>query len=261
MDRMRAVHGLPPRRLSSTPVKAPPKGELRRCSSLGSSGFEDCKADLMNSDALAVRNDALKNKVSIQDAEEERHVFADVWPCGGYHFEGQEILTKPFPESKQPYDKRSYQDEDSASEVSQSDDAEGKSVLSTAESTLIEDKEEQDRVVFDDNDTWNDQEASVVTTAGDSNATARESPPPQRTLLRKVAVLDKGTVTGSTNQKSDPPPASELMTKLFPSLKPKTQNAPVPPAPESKHPQEESGETDVQSFNHIFLFDWTLILI
>ncbi|TWW80401.1 Centromere protein J [Takifugu flavidus] len=229
MDRMRAVHGLPPRRLSSTPVKAPPKGEIRRCSSLGSSGFEDCKADLMNSDAL-------KNKVSVQDAEEERRVFADVWPCGGYHSEGQEILTK---ESKQPYDKRSYQDEDSASEASQSDDAEGESVLSTAESTLIEDKDEQDRVVFDDNDTWNDQEDTVV-------PTARESPPPQRTLLRKVAVLDKGAVTGSTNQKSDPPPASELMTKLFPSLKPKTQNAPVPPAPESKQPQEESGQS-VQS--------------
>lgn len=231
MDRMRAVHGLPPRRLSSTPVKAPPKGELRRCSSLGSSGFEDCKADFMNSDAL-------KNKVSVQDAEEERHVFPDVWPPGGCPFEGQEILTKPpFPESKQPYDKRSYQDEDSASEVSQSDDAEGKSVLSTAESTLIQDKDEQDRVVFDDNDTWNDQEDSVVTTVGDGNAPARDSPPPQRTLLRKVAV------TGSTNQKSDPPQASELMTKLFPSLKPKTQNAPVPPAPESKHLQEESGES------------------
>lgn len=255
MDRMRAVHGLPPRRLSSTPVKAPPKGELRRCSSLGSSGFEDNKADLMNSDAL-------KNNVSVQDAEEERRVFADVWPCGAYHFEGQEILTRPsFPESKQPYDKRSYQDEDSASEVSQSEDAEGKSVLSTAESTLIEDKDEQDRVVFDDNDTWNDQEDSVVTTVGDSNATARESPPPQRPLLRKVAVVDKGAVTGSTNQKSDPPPASELMTKLFPSLKPKTQNAPVPPAPESKPPQEESGETDVQSFHHIFLIDRTLILL
>lgn len=208
----------------------------------------------MNSNSLAVKNNALKNKVSVQDAEEERHVLADVWPCGGYHFERQETLTEPsFPESKQPYDKRSYQDEDSASEVSQSDDAEGKSVLSAAESTLIEDKDEQDRVVFDDNDTWNDQEDSVVTTAGDSNATARESPPPQRTLLRKVAVLDKGAVTVSTNQKSDPPPASELMTKLFPSLKPKTQNAPVPPAPELKHPLEESGETDVQSFNHIFL--------
>lgn len=232
MDRMRAVHGLPPRRLSSTPVKAPPKGELRRCSSLGSSGFEDGKADLMNSDTL---------KNGVQDAEEERRVFPEVWPCGGYPFEGQEVLTKAsFPESKQPYDKRSYQDQDSASEVSQSDDAEGKSVLSTAESTLVEDKDEQGGVVFDDDDTWNDQEDSVVTTAGDSSATARESPPPQRPLLRKVAV------TGPTNQTSDRPPASQLMTKLFPSLRPKTQNAPVPPAPESKPPQEESGGTDVR---------------
>lgn len=199
-----------------------------------------------------MRNDAL-NKVSIEDADEERHVYADVWPCGGYNFEGQEVLTKPpsFPEANQPYDKRSYQDEDSASEASQIDDGEGKSDLSTAESTLIEDKDEQDRVVFDDNDTWNDQEDSVVRTPVDSNTTARGSSPPERTLLRKVAVLDKGAFTSSTNQESHPPPASELMTKLFPSLKPKTQNAPPPPAPESKQPQEETGETDVYFFNHV----------
>lgn len=199
-----------------------------------------------------MRNDALKNKVSIEDAEEERYVSADVWPCGGYNLEAQEVLTKPpsFPEANQPYDKRTYQDEDSASEASQFDDGEGKSDLSTAESTLIEDKDEQD-LVFDDNDTWNDQEDSVVGTPVDSNTTAKGSSPPERTLLRKVAVLDKAAVTSSTNQELHPPPASELMTKLFPSLKPKTQNAPLPPAPESKQPQEETGETDVYFFNHI----------
>lgn len=238
---MRASQGLPPRRLSSTPVKTPPKGALRRCSSLGSGGFEECKDNLLNSGAFAVRNSALKNKVSIEDAKEERQVYADVWPCGGYHFEGQEVQTKPpsFPESNQPYDKRSYQDDDSASEVSQSDDAEGRSVISTAESTLIEDKDEHSRVVFDDNDTWNDQEDSVVATAGNSGEPGGSSPP-EHAPLRKVAV------TGSTNQESGPPPASQLMTRLFPSLKPKAQNAPLPlpPAPESKNPQEVPGEID-----------------
>lgn len=229
MDRMRARQGLPPRRLSSTPVKSPPKGALRRCSSLGSGGFEKCKDTLANSGAFAVRNNALK------DAKEDRHVYADVWPCAGYTSEGQDVQTEPpsFPEANQPYDKRSYQDHDS--DVSQSDDAEGKSVVSTAESTLIQDKDEHDGVVFDDNDTWNDQEDSVV---GDSDAPARGSPPPERAPLRKAAVA------ASANQESDPPPASQLMMRLFPSLKPKAQNAPLPlpAAPPPKSPQEETGE-------------------
>lgn len=238
---MRASQGLPPRRLSSTPVKSPPKGALRRCRSLGSGGFEEHKDNLLSAVAFAARNRALQNKVSIEDAKEE-HVYADVWPCAGYNFEGQEVQTQPpsFPELNQPYDKRSYQDDESASEVSQSDDAEGKSVTSTAESTLTEDKDEHNRVVFDDNDTWNDQEDSVVATAGNSDATARGSSPQEHAPLRKVAV------TGSANQESDPPPASQLMTRLFPSLKPKAQNAPLPLPPEATNPQEETGEVDRQ---------------
>lgn len=241
MDRMRASQGLPPRRLSSTPVKSPPKGSLRRCSSLGSGGFEECKDNFLNSGASAVGNNALQHKGSTEDAKEERRVYADVWPCGGYNFEGLEVHSEPplFQELKQPYDKQSYQDDDSASEVSQSNDAEGQSIISTAESTLIEDEDEQNRVEFDDNETWNDQE-SGVTTAGGSDATAKGSSPPQHAPLRKVAV------TGSTHQESDPAPASQLMTRLFPSLKPKAQNAPLPlpPAPESKHPQEDTSESD-----------------
>lgn len=234
---MRASKGLPPRRLSSTPVKSPPKGALRRCSSLGSGGLEGCRDNLVNSGAFAVRTDALRKRVSIEDAEEERRVYAEVWPCGGLQFEGQEVQTKPpsFAEPKQPYDKRSYQDDDSDSEVSQSDDAEGRSVASTAESTVTEDKDENDRVVFDDDDTWNDQEDSVVVVAGNSG-----SSPPEGAPLRKA------DGSGSTSQESDPPPASRLMMRLFPSLKPKAQNAPppLPPAPEPKDPQEETGEID-----------------
>lgn len=187
-----------------------------------------------------MRNNALKHNVSIEDAKEER-VYAEVWPCG-YNFEGQEVQSKPplFPELTQPYDKRSYQDNDSASEASQSDDAEGKSLISTAESTLMEDKDEHNRVVFDDNDTWNDQEESVAAIAGSSDATARGSSHPERAPLRKVAV------TGSASQESDPPPASQLMERLFPSLKSTAQKAPLPlpPAPESTNPLEETGETD-----------------
>lgn len=239
---MRASKGLPPRRLSSTPVKSPPKGAARRCSSLGSAGLEGCQDNLVSSGAFAVRTTALQNRVSVEDAEEERHVYADVWPSGGFPLESREVQTKPpsFAESKQPYDKRSYQDDDSASEVSQSDEAEGRSAISTAESTLTEDKDENNRVVFDDDDTWNDQEDSVVAAAGNGAATAVGSSPPEGAPLRTVAG------SGSTNQEFDPTPASQLMMRLFPSLKPKAQNAPLPPpsAPEPKDPQEDTGETD-----------------
>lgn len=288
MDRMTAAGGLQPRRLSSTPIKSPPRGALQRRSSVGRSGFAECKSSSMNSDAFVLRDDTLKNKVSIEDKEEQdsgredRHGNSGVSSCGGSDFEDQEVVVKPplfpstlcFPaQSNQPYDKRSYQDEDSsrdsASEVTQDDDAESDSVLSNAESTLTEDKDgHQDRVVFDDNDTWNDLEDTVGGTPNDSRgvskATANGIPPPERTLMRKVAVskvveLDKGTVIGSTNQEPDPPPPSQLMTRLFPSLKPKAQNAPLAPpppaaasvAPESKKPEVETGETNTCSLFNI----------
>uniref|UniRef100_A0A3Q4H659 Uncharacterized protein n=1 Tax=Neolamprologus brichardi TaxID=32507 RepID=A0A3Q4H659_NEOBR len=113
------------------------------------------------------------------------------------------------------------------------------SVHSNSEdSTLIEGKDgEQGRVVFDDDDTWNDLEDTAIGTADESKElspiskpTAREISPPQKTLLRKVAVskgveLGKATGIGSVSLEPDHPPASQLMTKLFPSLKPKAQSS------------------------------------
>lgn len=277
MDRLKAAKGLQPRRLSSTPIKSPPSAALRRCNSVGNSGFVKCKSSSMKSNVFVARDDALKNKVCMEDKEEQesqredRHRNSDVSSCGGSDFEDQEVVVQPplfpsticFPtQSNQPYDKRSYQDEESgnesASEVPHDEELEGDSVLSNAESTLTEDKD-VDRVVFDDDDTWNDLEDSAVGTPNDSRevskATASRISPVERTLLRKVAAskvveLDKGTVIGSANQEPDPPPASQLMTRLFPSLKPKAQNAPLPPpplpaasvAPEPKKPDPETGE-------------------
>ncbi|XP_070770408.1 centromere protein J [Enoplosus armatus] len=292
MDRLQAARGPHPRRLSSTPIKSPPRGALQRCSSVGSSGGLARKSSSMNSEALVakMRDDALQNKVSFEDKEkldsgrEDKDENCDVSSCGGSEFEDQEVTVRPplfpstlcFPaQSNPPYDKRSYQDEDSfkdsASDMTQVDDEESDSVLSNAdESTLIEDKDRQKgRVVFDDNDTWNDLEDTAVGTANDSRgvcpvskAIANGISPPERTLLRKVAVskvveLDKGRLIGSANQEPDTPPplppASQLMTRLFPSLKPKAHNALLPPpppaasvAPESKRPEEETGQ-QVQS--------------
>ncbi|XP_041806721.1 centromere protein J isoform X2 [Chelmon rostratus] len=280
MDQLQAARGLHPRRLSSTPIKSPPRGALRRCSSVGSGGGLAYKNGSMHSDVVVVkiRDDTLKNKASIEDEEEQdsgredEHKNSDVSSCGSSEFEDQEVVVKSplfpsplcFPaQSIPPYDKRSYQDEDScrdsASDVTQVDDGESDSVLSKAdESTLIEDGQ-QGRVVFDDNDTWNDLEDTTVGTTSDSRgvskATASGISAPERTLLRKVATskaveLNKGTVTASANLEPEPhspPPASQLMTRLFPSLKPKAQNAPLPPPPAaSKMPDMETGQ-QVQS--------------
>lgn len=285
MDQLVAARGLHLRRLSSTPIKSPPRGARQRCSSSSSnsSGGLACKSSSVTSDAIVVkmRDDALKNKVSVEDKDkqdsgtEDKHENYDVSSSGGSEPEDQEVVVRPlvfpstlcFPaQSNPPYDKRSYQDEDSCrdsvSDVTRGDDGESDSVLSHAdESTLIEDKDgQQGRVVFDDDDTWNDLEDAAVSAASDSRgvspvskATANGISPPARTLLRKVAVskvveLDKGTDPPASS--SPPPPASQLMTRLFPSLKPKTQNAPLPPppaasaAPESKKPEEETGETN-----------------
>ncbi|KAM7380102.1 hypothetical protein PAMP_003419 [Pampus punctatissimus] len=280
---LHGAKGLHQRRLSSTPIKSPPRGALQRCSSLGSSGGMACKSSSVNTEAFVakIRDDALKSKVSIEDTEEhdDKRENSDVSSCGGSQFEDQEVVVKPpmFPStlcfpapSNPPYDKRSYQDEDScrdsASDVTQGDDGES----NTDDSTLIEDKEgRQGRVVFDDDDTWNDLEVTAVGTANDgrgvspvSKETVNRISPVERTVLRKVAVskvveLDTGMVAGSASQEPDPPPppppaASQLMTRLFPSLKPKAQNAPLPPpavtfaTSESRKAEEETGQ-QVQS--------------
>nr|XP_046259671.1 centromere protein J isoform X2 [Scatophagus argus] len=284
MDRLQAARGLHTRRLSSTPIKSPPRGAVHRCSSVGSSGVVACKSSSTNFNGFLVRDHTVKNKVSTEDEEEhdsgseDRQRNSDVSSCGVSEIDDQEVVVEPplFPSTlcfpaqpNPPYDKRSYQDGDTSDET-QVDDGESDSVLSYAdESTLIEDKDgQQNRVVFDDNDTWNELEDTAVSAANEitrlPKLTAIGISPPERTLLRKVAVskivgVDKSTGIGSAHQEPDPPPpASQLMTKLFPSLKPKAQNAPLPPppppaaaaaasvSPESKMPEVETGQ-QVQS--------------
>ncbi|GAA6219153.1 centromere protein J-like [Lates japonicus] len=278
---LQAARGLHHRRLSSTPIKSPSRVALQ------SSGDLTCKSNSVTSEAFVarIRDNTLKDKVSMEDkgqdsGGEDKHTNSDLSSCGGSEFDDQEVVVKPplipstlcFPaQSNPPYDKRSYQDEDScrdlASDVTEDGDGESNSVLSnTDDSTLIEGKDgQQGRVVFDDDDTWNDLEETPVHPPNNnrgvspvSEATNNSVSPPERTLLRKRAVskvveLHKGTVIGSTSleQAPPPPPASQLMTRLFPALKPKAQNLPLPPpatsvAPESKKPEEETGQ-QVQS--------------
>lgn len=282
MDRLNAARGLKPRRLSSTPIKSPPRNARVRRTSLGGSGFVEHKGSSMNTNSAMVRDEVLVNKVRLEDKEEEdsgreeEHRDSDASSCGVSDLEDQDVVINPplFPSTLcfpaqpyQPYDKRSYQDpsRDAASDGTQDDEAESDSVLSNAESTLTEGKGgQQDRVVFDDDETWNDVEDTLIGTSGDSGgvfqASANKTSPPERKLYRNVsraAEMDADTITRPANQEPDPPPTppSQLMVKLFPSLKPKAQNAPpaLPPAPpppaapESKKPEVETGEINTCS--------------
>uniref|UniRef100_A0A3Q3K887 Centromere protein J n=1 Tax=Monopterus albus TaxID=43700 RepID=A0A3Q3K887_MONAL len=271
---LQAARGLHQGRLSSTPIKSPPKEVLQRPSSVDSGDDLLCKSSSVTLEAFVAKvgYDPLKNKVSIEDKEKQD---SDVSSCGGSEFEDQEVAVKPpsfpsticFPaQSNPPYDKRSYQDDDvcrgSASDVTQGDD-DSDGVLSNGdESTLIEEKDgPQGRVVFDDDDTWNDLEDPPVgpPSRGFSPVSkASGISHPEQTLLGKVPVskfveLDKDTVTSSAKLKLDPPPASQLMTKLFPSLKLGAQSAPLPSplasvAPESKRSEGDTGETNTCRF-------------
>ncbi|XP_035507558.2 centromere protein J isoform X2 [Scophthalmus maximus] len=278
---LHAPQGLYQRRLSSTPIKSPPGGELQRCRSVGSDIGLARDSGSVKSEAFVakVRDDAFEDKMRTEDKEGSDN--SDASSCSGSEFEHQEGAVEPplfpstlcFPTSPNPpYDKWSYQDEDSRRnpDGAQGFDGESDSFLGNAdESTLIEDTDgQQRRVVFDDDDTWNDTEETPNSSRAFSPAAepaANGVSAPVQTLLRKVAVskvveLDKGTVIRPANLEPAPlpPPASQLMTRLFPSLKPKAQNLPsphpLPPpppppaaaAPQSRKLEEETGQ-QVQS--------------
>ncbi|XP_054644375.1 centromere protein J-like [Dunckerocampus dactyliophorus] len=115
--------------------------------------------------------------------------------------------------SEPAYDRCSCQEEDGASE----DDGESDDVISSINSSLTEDKDAPPvQIVFNDEDTWSDLDDTAVSAAD---------------LVS----------TGAANQEPEAPP-SELMMTLFPSLKPKTQNATLPPPPtEDRKTDKEAG--------------------
>lgn len=255
MDRQLQRHQ---RRFSSTPIKLPPTAPPRCSSSDGlrRSSSSDSRATVTNGLNVGVEEDDCSES-------EDNHETPDVSSCGSSEFGDQEFVVKPppFPSTlpcfpaaaNPPYDKRAYEggDRESASRVMQGVD--GESFPSdTDDSTLMEDKESQQaRLVFDDDDTWSHAEDATDDTGSVTEAAASGVPPQERMLTRKVAAskaveLDTGVVDGSANQTPDPPPCtSQLMTRLFPSLKPKAQNAPLPPpsvAPEPRNVEEAPGE-------------------
>lgn len=259
-QKRQAVAGLHSRRLSSTPIKSPSRSEAQKCSGVQCGDALGCEGTSVGKR----RSETLEDKVSTDDEEgqgseeEDKQEISDISSDCGSDFRDKEVMVKGaavFPTtSDPPYDKRSYQDEesfrDSASDAPHEEDEERDGA---EDSTLIEDRDsQQGRLVFDDDDTWNDLDNTAAGETSDCRAKPVFSPvsiatvcgasPPERTLLRKVAASK--AVEPDKVLEPDPPPASQLMTRLFPSLKPKAQNAPVPPpsaASEWKKPEEETG--------------------
>ncbi|XP_012993453.3 centromere protein J isoform X2 [Esox lucius] len=261
--------GYQPRRLSSTPIKSskpsPPEG--------GTGSSESSAVSTARAKEVAMWENG---RAIVEEEEDElsgskpREDISDIsFHSGSESEECKEIATpsylttfpsslweNPHPASTPPYDKRSYQDR-----AGRSGPAEEGAESDLDDSTLLEEREEGGRdgqLVFDDDDTWNDLEeaGSIVKansrTRGDATGKSRTpttladgGSPPERMLKRKVAVanraeLDRASVITPANQEPDPPPpASQLMARLFPSLKPK---GPSPPQPEPGKVEEAPGQ-------------------
>lgn len=278
MDRLNEARSLKPRRLSSTPIKSPPKSARQRCASLDGGSFSRASP---TADAVPAREETPTqqvdqrnqvNQVRKEDDDDnkvdEEHRNSDATSFCISDLEDEEAAVDPTPplpcalsfpaQPQQLYDRRSYQDpsRDAASDETQDDESDG--ALSTAESTLTEDKDARGGgVVFDDDETWYDPEdtpaVSPVKSEPAFEALSDRISPPVRQLYRSAGAsraADAATAKPD-NQEPDPAatPPSQLMVKLFPSLKAKTQNAPLAPpalplnaASASKISEMETGE-------------------
>ncbi|XP_076027823.1 centrosomal P4.1-associated protein isoform X2 [Genypterus blacodes] len=244
MDQQHRRLQLHQRRFSSTPIKSPPSSsDGPRCKSLLDS----------RTSAMAAGQDVDVGDDCSED--EDGQQTPDLSSCSSSESGDQEVLIKPplflnavpcLPvDTDPPYDNRAY--EGASASCAMQEDGGGSVLSDTDDSTLMEDKDSrQELLVFDDDDTWSHGDETGPVT----QATASGISPPERILTRKVAVSkavepDTGLVRAPAYQDPGPPPlppppppppTSQLMTRLFPSLKPKAQNAPLPPpsvAPES----------------------------
>ncbi|XP_011487737.1 centromere protein J isoform X3 [Oryzias latipes] len=248
---LQTAHGLHQRRLSSTPIKSPPRGDPQKCGSVERDAVSVCKS---GSAASEEKKSRAVDKVSAEDDDgedsgrEDQRELSDISSAGGSDFGEQDVVLFP-PPSNPPYDKRSYQEEDSFRD-SASDGGEADSIHSYAEdSTLTEDKDSrQPDVIFDDDDAWNDLEVSAGGKTSDSTEVSlpfRSAADGGKPLMRKVAT---SKATGSdSGPEADPPPASQLMTRLFPSLKPKDKSTPAPPPPVGSESSQQSNDTVQQA--------------
>ncbi|KAM4731890.1 uncharacterized protein cpap isoform 5-T7 [Anableps anableps] len=262
-----AAIGLHKRRLSSTPIKSTSGSDPQKSGGVQLTDESERQGISLESAASVgnMRVDALKSQVNGENGggqeSEEQH--KDEISDHGSEFGGKEVTIKGpvcFSAPSNPtYDKKSYQDEeslrDSASDGVEEDEESDSDASNADDSTLIEEGDGQRRkVIFDDNDTWNDLDDTAVSEESDCREV---SPVPQlkasgvspleTTMLRKVAV-SRAVALDDEGLETEPAPASQLMTRLFPSLKPKAQSAPPPAPPAASESKTQDGSAQqVQS--------------
>lgn len=267
MDRqLQAAKSVHQRRLSSTPIKSPRPSPPKAQPGCSGAGTPPCSETLVPGLGYPGEEEEEESGVDVADGKRPP-VSTDSYCSGSGKFADRRANKQTaFPSSlcfpvqpNPPYNKSSYQDDCRVAEAmdvdeEDNDDDDGDSVLSNPEdSTLVDDSDgPQGGLEFDDDDTWNDLEETAVAppTAPPPRAAANQRSPSERTLTRKVAAAaNKGAEMSTgpilTNQEPPEPavPACKLMARLFPALKPKSQNAPVPVAPEPRQTDEVPGET------------------
>ncbi|XP_060731667.1 centromere protein J isoform X1 [Tachysurus vachellii] len=224
------------RRLSSTPVKSPPK------SSFPDSRLDD-RTDLNeahsppvpSADSAAVIEEASArtDEVTSECSGDEQTEESDSSACDNTVFHQPEPFSLQV--SAPPYDKRSYQDRDGA----ESPDADEESYR---DSTLADGG---GHVEFDDDDTWHEPENSV-------SSPEKMDDQPDRVLKRKIAISKGAERDRCSNSPVDrepgPPPTCQLVAKLFPALKPKPCPPPPPEVPDSDvHSEQGAGDKNSRS--------------
>ncbi|KAG9330402.1 hypothetical protein JZ751_025523 [Albula glossodonta] len=234
------------RRLSSTPIKSLPKASLPKVGQGGEAGAmpgqtESAWATCPTATVTTSWGDS-EAGFGRQEAEETSD------PGGSDSERAEDSLPEPealrnkpalpsspcFSPSQAQYDKTSYQDEDGG-RGGECDDAGDHD-----NSTLMEGDGQGQGLVFDDDDTWNDTEDAGNGEDDDSDAergVITHNAPGAGSdgmLRRKVSVAratpPESEPQGNSNDEAlEPPPTSQLVAKLFPSLKPKAKPTPAAP--------------------------------
>uniref|UniRef100_A0A8B9R694 Centrosomal P4.1-associated protein n=1 Tax=Astyanax mexicanus TaxID=7994 RepID=A0A8B9R694_ASTMX len=228
------------RRLSSTPVKSPPKPKLPGHIQADSRNpvqpsISSVQQGVPDMPVASVAVNIKKSVVVSQYSEEEDEGSkidddedSDASLCSTTEFQQTAFGPgQPFSHCFQisqvpPYNKSSYQDrEEGAASPLEEEESNG-------DSTIVDAK---DHIDFDDDDTWNEPEdLTCISAKMDDHAGT--------TLKRKVA-FSKGpeldpSADSSLGREPEPLPTCQLVAKLFPALKPK----PCPPAPPvAKNPE------------------------
>ncbi|KAF5892749.1 centromere protein J isoform X1, partial [Clarias magur] len=223
------------RRLSSTPVKSPPKSSftdhhLDKGTSLSKA---HCPSVPPVNEVAVIENartqpdDVITECSGDEDVEE-----SDSSLCSTTVFHQPAIVPNlqgpfSFHVSAVPYDKQSYQDREGAG----SPEAEEES---HRDSTLVD---ARGQVEFDDDDTWNEPETCSLAGMDDQQ---------DKVLKRKVATSKGAEADRCSNSplncEPETPPMCQLVAKMFPALKPKPCPPPPPELPDLDG-QSEQGTT------------------